>query len=216
MESALRAGGRDPDLKLIETFAGNAPRDRIDRHLARMANGAARLGWNCDIAAARAAAAAHRGALRLRLTLDGTGAFAVTTAPLPPPASHWRVMLAAERVAASDPWLTLKTTRRAAYDRARAALPPGIDEAILLNERDEVCDGTITTVFFDRGQGLRTPPRSAGLLPGILRAELLDRGAREETLMAADLPHVRLWLGNALRGLIPATLALSLGENIPG
>ena len=84
--------------------------------------------------------------------------------------------------------------------------PQGLDEVIFLNERGEVCDGSITTVFFDHGQGLRTPPLSSGLLPGVLRAEL---DCPEEELLAEDLPMVQLWVGNALRGLIPADFILA-------
>lgn len=205
MESALREGGRDPGLRLIETLAADAPPARVERHLARMARGAAALGWDFDADGARAALRAAEGAaLRLRLTLDRDGRFELTTGPLPPPAARWRLTLAAARLRSDDPWLTVKSTRRAAYDAARAALPPGIDEAVFLNERGAVCDGTITTLFFDRGQGMRTPPVSAGLLPGILREEMIAAGVREQTLMAADLPHVQLWVGNSLRGLIPA------------
>ena len=120
---------------------------------------------------------------------------------MPPAKAEWRVGLAAERLASDDPWLRVKSTRRAAYDRARANLPHGRDEVLFLNERDEVCDGSITTVFFDRGQGMRTPPLASGLLPGVLRADL---ACPEEMLLAEDLPRVRLWVGNALRGLIPA------------
>ena len=79
----------------------------------------------------------------------------------------------------------------------------GIDEVVFLNERGEVCDGSITTVFFDRGAGLRTPPLACGLLPGVLRAEM---GCAEEVLMGTDLGRVRLWVGNALRGLIRAEM----------
>ena len=32
------------------------------------------------------------------------------------------------------------------------------------------------------------------------------KDAVEQVLRADDLPHVRLWVGNALRGLIPARL----------
>ena len=80
-------------------------------------------------------------------------------------------------------------------------MPPELDEVVFRNERGQVCDGSITTVFFDRGQGMRTPPLASGLLPGVLRAEI---GCPEEVLMAEDLPLVRLWVGNAVRGLIPA------------
>ncbi|MDD7972641.1 aminotransferase class IV family protein [Roseinatronobacter sp. HJB301] len=167
-------------------------------HLARLQAGARALGWPCpepDVTGP-----AHPA--RLRLTLDAGGRLDVETHPLPPVATHWHVGLAQQRLCSVDPWLRIKSTRRAIYDTARAALPAGLDELILLNERDEVCDGTITTVFFDRGDGLRTPPLSAGLLPGVLRAAL---DCPEETLSASDLPHVQLWVGNALRGLIPAS-----------
>ena len=68
-------------------------------------------------------------------------------------------------------------------------------------------EGTITNLFADFGDGLVTPPLGAGCLPGILRAELLAEGrVREETIRAKDLPRARLFMGNALRGLIPARL----------
>jgi 4-amino-4-deoxychorismate lyase len=116
---------------------------------------------------------------------------------------EWHIGLAPARLLSDDPWLRVKSTNRAAYDQTRAALSNGLDELIFQNERGEVCDGTITTVFFDRGQGLRTPPLSSGLLPGVLRAEM---ACQEEALMAVDLPKVRLWVGNAVRGLIPCIL----------
>lgn len=209
MESAFRQGDlTDPSLRLIETLGWDgAVFPRIDRHLARLAVSAARLGWGCD--PAQALRTLHDAApampARMRLTLDAGAQVAVTVAPMPAPADLWRVMLATECLDPADPWLTLKSTRRAAYDRARATLPGGIDESILANHRGEVCDGTITTVFFDAGAGLCTPPLAAGVLPGVLRAEMLASGqCREATLRAKDLPDVRLWVGNSLRGLIPA------------
>ena len=207
MESALREGGRDEGLRLIETLAWDgAALVRGDRHLARLAASAARLGWGCDTAAAQSALVAGRSSpARLRLTLDHTGRIDVTDGLLPPFAALWRVGMAAARLDAGDPWLTVKTTRRAVYDAARAALPAGLDEVLFLNAEGQVCDGTITTVFFDAGQGLCTPPLASGLLPGVLRAELLETGqARESLLLAEDLPRVRLWVGNSVRGLIPA------------
>ncbi|MGB4826794.1 MAG: aminotransferase class IV, partial [Paracoccaceae bacterium] len=120
---------------------------------------------------------------------------------LPPAKDAWRLGLAAARLVSGDPWLSVKSTNRTVYDVARAALAAGRDEVLFLNERGEVCDGTIVSVFFDRGQGMRTPPLSCGLLPGVLRAEL---AFPEEVLRARDLPKVRLWVGNSLRGLIPA------------
>ena len=207
VENALSDGAGDPGLTLIETLGWDgAGFARLPLHLARLTRSAGRLGWLCDAADAEAAlrGAAPKEPARMRLTLNPAGAITVQASPLPPAKAEWTLTLAPTRLLSTDPWLTVKSSRRAAYDTARAALPPGADEAIFLNERDEVCDGTITTLFFDRGDGMRTPPLTCGLLPGVLRAEL---AVPEEILLAADLPHVRLWVGNSLRGLIPAVWA---------
>ncbi|MBK8439923.1 MAG: aminotransferase class IV [Rhodobacter sp.] len=201
VESALREGGRQPGLRLIETlFWDGIAAPRWPLHRARLMRSAALLGWGCPELSPNGPA--HPA--RLRLTLDRAGAALWEVQPLPPARAAWRLGLAAVRLDSTDPWLSVKSTNRAAYDLARARLPEGLDEAIFLNERGEVCDGTITTVFFDRGQGMRTPPLTAGLLPGVLRAEL---AFPEEVLRAGDLPKVRLWVGNSLRGLIPAVWA---------
>jgi 4-amino-4-deoxychorismate lyase len=198
VESALREGGREPGLRLIETMLWDgraAPRWPL--HQARLQRSARMLGWACP----ELVPAGPDHPARLRLTLDREGLLQWQIAPLPRAKATWTVGLAAEQLSSDDPWLQVKSTRREAYDRARAALPEGLDEALFQNERGEVCDGSITTVFFDRGQGMRTPPLTCGLLPGVLRAQM---GCIEEVLMAEDLARVRLWVGNALRGLIPA------------
>jgi 4-amino-4-deoxychorismate lyase len=141
--------------------------------------------------------------VRLTLALDGVAE--AIFAALAPAKAEWTMTLAPQRLASGDPWLRLKTTRRPVHDAARAALPPDVDEALLLNERGEVCEGTITTVFADLGDGLLTPPLACGLLPGILRARLLATGAaREAVLRPADLAGARLFIGNSLRGLVSA------------
>lgn len=210
MESPLRQGGGQPGLRLIETMlwdgAGFA---RLPLHLARLAAGCDALGWEMPEMRVRAALEGMPDTpLRVRLTLDATGVVRVETGPLPPSRSVWRIGLASAQLSATDPWLGVKSTNRATYDAARAALPVTLDEVVFLNERGEVCDGAITTLFFDRGQGMRTPPLSCGLLPGVLRAEMLAQGmVREQVLQSGELTSARLWVGNALRGLIPAVWA---------
>lgn len=210
MESPFRASDLTPDLRLIETLGWDGARFiRLDRHLARLATSAARLGFAHDPKAVAAALATITGPgpLRVRLTLAQDGRAEVTHGPLAPNPALWHVALAETRLDVGDPWLGLKTTRRQLYDRDRAALPAGIDEWLYANQQGELCEGTITNIFFDLGTGLCTPPLACGLLPGCLRAELLDTGAaREVVLTLDDLPRARLWVGNSLRGLIPARL----------
>lgn len=206
MEGALRPGADAPDLRLIETMLWDGEAvQRLGLHLARLSRGAAALGWPFDMAVLRKAVSQLPDEpARLRITLDRAGQVMASVTALPPAKALWRLGLAPARLRSDDPWLRIKSTNRAAYDAARAALPAGLDEVVFQNERGEVCDGTITTLFFDRGAGLRTPPLSSGLLPGILRESL---NCPEEVLLAQDLPRVQLWVGNALRGLIRAEWA---------
>lgn len=214
MESPVHAP-TEPDFRLIETFAFRPGQGfvRLDRHLRRMARTADWLGVRFDVRRVGEVVDGVSGAdpLRCRLTLDLTGAPKITTGPLADNPPGWTVGLATTRLTSSDTWLRHKTTRRAIYDQARAELPDGVDELLFLNERDELCEGTITNLFVETEDGrLLTPPVAAGLLPGILREELLETGrAAEAVLTLHDLAAARrVWMGNSLRGLIPAKVML--------
>ena len=217
-EGALR-DGTAADLELIETLRWEPDEGflRLERHLARLETSARKLGFACDRAAARTALAqAVNGAeaarrARLILARDGMARASAQPFSLQPQDTVWRVKLAAARLASGDALLRHKTTRRDAYDRARGEFAPGeADEVLLLNERGEVCEGTITSLFVDAGDGrpLRTPALSCGLLAGVLRAEMLETGKAVEAVLAvADLRGAKgLFVGNSLRGLIRARL----------
>lgn len=208
MESPV-FGDIPPDTRLIETFAWRAGQGavNVDPHLDRMARSARALGIAFDHNAGRSQLGSVAGdqSQRCRLTLGLDGRFDLTTTPLGPPASVWTLAVARDRVASADPWLRHKTTNRDLYDSARAALPAGVDELLFLNQRDELCEGTITNLFLRLCGGRHvTPPLSCGLLPGVLRGRLLASGDwTEQVLTLADLVNAEaVWVGNALRGLI--------------
>lgn len=201
-----------PEFRVIETLGWSPTTGalRLDRHLARMARTCDALGILVPEARLRdlISALTSKGDLRVRLTVDRDGQGRLEHWPLAPTADHWTIAIADTHLKSTDIWLGHKTTNRGLYDDARATLPKDIDEMIFLNERDEVCEGTITNVFVQKGDVLLTPPLASGLLPGILREELLETGrAIEAVLIQKDLHDAdAVFCGNALRGLIPSSL----------
>lgn len=206
------------DLSLVETLRWEPETGfpRLDHHIRRLKRSADALGFLSPVDPETALKLAVGGdaPLRVRLAVTYRGRTEVTTAPFEPEPEGkvWRLRIASQRLSSGDAFLRHKTTRRDLYDAARAEFPTEeADEVILLNERGEVCEGTITNLFVDAGENvLLTPALSSGLLPGILRAELIREGrARSEVLKPAALANRRLFVGNALRGLLPAVLVES-------
>ena len=200
----------DPGFRLIETMLWT-PEDGVRhaaRHVRRLQRTARALGIVPGDVAAVIAGLQSTGPLRVRLTVDINGAIDISQSAFTPlPADTlWRVALHPERLRADDPWLRVKTTRRALYDRARLDLPKGVDEWIFLNTGDALCEGTITNIYARHGGVLHTPPRACGCLPGIGREVLIGQGrAKPARLRRADLES-GFFAGNALRGLIRAEL----------
>lgn len=203
------------DLSLIETLRWEPELGflRLDQHLRRLRRSLDALGFlpPADPDTALKLAVGGDQPLRVRLAVTYRGKTEVTTAPFEqePEGKVWRLRIASQRLSSEDAFLRHKTTRRDVYDTARAEFSPEeAEEVLLLNERGELCEGTITNLFIETDDGtLLTPALSSGLLPGILRAELIREGkARSQVLKPAALNNRRAFVGNALRGLIPAEL----------
>jgi branched-subunit amino acid aminotransferase/4-amino-4-deoxychorismate lyase len=88
-----------------------------------------------------------------------------------------------------------------------------VDEAILLNSKDEVSEGSRTNIFLIRKNILFTPDEKSGCLLGITRKAVLDIAISErikvceksielEELFIAD----EIFLTNSLIGIMPLTL----------
>lgn len=207
-----------PDFALFETMAWHPPEAGdplggyllLERHLSRLINSAARLGFPLDVEGARALltrrASAFTAPRRVRLELAGSGKLSLEDRELPPAVSHWTAVLADVTMAAGDPLLLHKTTRRESYDgtRARLCASTGCDEVIFANDEGFLTEGSFTNLFVARGGRLLTPALRHGLLPGTLRQALLDTGrAVEADLRPEDLAKAdRIYLGNSLRGLV--------------
>ena len=197
---------------LIETMAFDpvAGIALLERHLARMKASAASFGFAFDRHAARneLQAATFRLAQpsRVRLVLSPSGAFAIETSPAPPmPEVPVPVAIVPLPVPASDFRLRHKTSDRDFYDAARRA--SDALEVAFTDAEGFLTEGSFTSLFVERGATLLTPPLARGLLPGVLRDSLIDTGrAVEADLTPADLAD-GFFIGNALRGLVPAVVA---------
>jgi 4-amino-4-deoxychorismate lyase len=216
-ESALR-DGNSAGFELIETmrWEPGAGFLRFERHLARLYASAAELGFACDPErigqVLSRIVGGHEIALRVRLALQHGGEASAAAQPYEPLAADkvWHLQLARVRLYSGNMLLRHKTSRREIYQQARAEyLATRADEVLLANERGELCEGTITNLFADFGDGvLATPRLDCGLLPGILRGALLDEGRAAEAIYSfEDLTSAKaIFVGNSLRGLVPARL----------
>lgn len=187
---------------------------RGDAHLARMQRTARHFGLRFSLAEARAylkavADAQPEGSWRLRLTCGADGRlqhtlFAFTPTPVPV-----RLALADRPMPTRGPraeYLAHKTTRRELYTLDK---PADAFDLILWNEAGELTECSFGNFALQLGGQWLTPPLVAGLLPGVLRAELLAQGRiREARLTRDDLARATdLAFFNSLRGWLPARLA---------
>jgi para-aminobenzoate synthetase/4-amino-4-deoxychorismate lyase len=205
-------GAAGESFDLIETMFFDPVEgvQRLEGHLARMKASAEALGFAFDRHGARnslqSATFRVRSAARVRMRLAPSGALAVEVSPLPRLAElPVPVAVRPAPLDADDFRLAHKTSQRAAYDAAR--YESGAAEVVFVDEPGFVTEGSWSNIFVEREGQLLTPPLALGLLPGVLRAELIDKGrAVESHLRLADLES-GFYIGNSLRGLIPARLA---------
>lgn len=222
----------DPDAEYRETrikarVLGHAPRSfqlletmrwtrdegifLFDRHLRRLRASAGYFGYRLDEPEVRAALDRYVAALDLegcvlRLALDSSGQASVTHRPQPE-SRPCRVALAQEPVNENDSFLFHKTTNRDVYDAA-VKVASGVDDVLLWNRRGEVTESTISNVLVELDGVKLTPALDCGLLPGVLRAQLLETGQiREAVIRVEDLGRCDgLWLLSAVRGWRAAAL----------
>ena len=194
----------------------------LDRHLARLLTAAKRFGHLADMPAIRAALAAHAATYthqlrRVRLLVSPSGEITITCTALQSAPNDWlgashaaervRIALALKPVDSHHEFLRYKTTARSAYDVHIAPSEDAFD-ILLWNERNEVTEFTRGNVVVSLGGKLFTPPLGCGLLPGVLRAELLERMVISESIVERDaLARAdAIWFINSVRGWLPVQI----------
>jgi para-aminobenzoate synthetase/4-amino-4-deoxychorismate lyase len=200
------------EFQLIETMlSDNGNVLLLPLHLERLATSVAYFDFAFDRREVEARIAAfvqdlpHDARSRVRLLLDASGELSLSQTPLVEDAVEIAVRFAHQSVNSGDVFLRHKTTHRSFYDsELLRARQEGFDEVIFLNERGELTEGAISTLFVRRGGRLLTPPLACGVLPGVLRRHILatDPTAEECVLVPGDLHAADVvFLGNSVRGL---------------
>ena len=181
----------------------------LERHVARIGDSARTFGFPFDRHAARnelqAATFRVDSPRRVRLMLSPTGQIAIEIGALPPvPDGPVLVALAPLPVAADDYRLAHKTSNRDFYNTARASA--GTFEVALVDAGGFITEGSFTNIFVKGEGALLTPPLTRGLLPGVLRAELIANGSAVEADLKREDLSGGFFIGNASRGLLAAVL----------
>lgn len=198
--------------RLLETIRWD-PSDGyalLDGHISRLRDSAIYFGIDLEtsvVEKALADAASGSEPLRIRLMVDRAGAIDVEAVPLGPPWTVVRLAVDDEPVDTTDPFLFHKTTHRSAYD-VRRVRHPHADEVLLVNERGNVTEGTITNLLARIDGRWWTPPVTDGCLPGVGRAALVTSGSvGERSLTVAEIESAAaLEVVNSVRGRVPAVL----------
>jgi len=177
--SAIARSHLEDDFRLIETMgvSEHGEVQLLDRHLERLNRSARFFDFKCDLAKVRddivRAVPRDGSAACLRLTLARNGESNIKSGPSPTGYAQ-RLRLSSVRVYSGDVFLYHKTTNRGIYEEARKECDEQTD-AILINERGEITETTIMNIAVFRDGQWITPQTSCGLLPGVMREELLAR-----------------------------------------
>ena len=189
---------------------------RLSGHLARLQRTARHFGLRLSLAAVREALDAERraageGDWRVRLTVDADGLVSVQRQPLLPTVTPVRLALAAQALRTRGPaaeFLHHKTTRRELYEMHAAGRPADAFDVILWNEAGELTECSFGNLALKLDGRWLTPHQAAGLLPGVMREQLLREGRIIEARLTGDELRRAEGLAffNSLRGWLDATL----------
>jgi para-aminobenzoate synthetase/4-amino-4-deoxychorismate lyase len=209
----------ESDFGLIETMYSQFGEIRhLERHLSRLSSSAATLGIpliETDIRQALLTLAATLNdghAYRLRLLLQSWGGLQLEHGSLELLPAGKQKLLIAEQPINVDAWpLAHKSTVRGVYEQAlQLARQRNVFDVLHFNQRGELTEGARSNVFLRLDGQWFTPALSCGVLPGVMRAVILDDPswqASERVLTRDDLARAEaIMVCNALRGALPAEI----------
>ncbi len=217
-----------PQFQLIETIIWQPDTGfwMLDVHLRRLQESAHYFNFDCNLSLIQSILSKEIEKIRqegrpqrVRLLLFKDGHVTVTSTPCEP--AHFilpaqsdnlpKIIFSDQHTDSTNPLLFHKTTLRDFYNREREqAVATGFYEVLFLNEKKEVTEGAITTIFIKKDGVFYTPPVTCGLLPGIFRTFFLDHSGEkvvEKILHHHDIAQAdALYVANSVRGIVEVTL----------
>jgi para-aminobenzoate synthetase/4-amino-4-deoxychorismate lyase len=125
--------------------------------------------------------------------------------------SEYKITLSAKKTDSGNRFLYHKTTNRDLYrDELARVKRNGFYDVIFFNEDGFLTEGARTNIYIQKGGRLLTPPGDCGLLNGIIRRDLIDKGkAAEHKISKAELAAAdEIYISNSIIGFKKARLHL--------
>ncbi|EGG07318.1 uncharacterized protein MELLADRAFT_71694 [Melampsora larici-populina 98AG31] len=166
-------------------------------------------------------------ALRLRVTVGPDNQVTIISSPFITQSRHSQLPISViddQPTKYETPFLLFKTTQRDLYDSVRSRHHVSLVndgkqpfDVLMYNSDGQLTESTIANVAVKRpdSQTWITPATSCGLLPGVKREELLEKGEIQEGIIMISELASGTWdviCFNALRGVYP--VQLQLGTNL--
>lgn len=115
------------------------------------------------------------------------------------------LLLSTKPVDENNPFLFHKSTHRPWFDEAKSNIANGrCFDIVFCNSKGEITEGSRSNIFIEKNGIMYTPPLSCGLLPGVLRKNLLRQGKYKEKILYPDdiISADAVYCGNSVRGLV--------------
>lgn len=222
----------DPGFKLLESwrYDNHSGHFLLEDHLKRLKNSANILGFSfnellirkklkeleVDINDDNKSYNLKDPRYKIRLVLTKNGDFKLTFIPIiETQTKNLSVILYENKCVQSQEILlqhkTTDSTVRCFFDTTKQQFAVNYDDVIFMNENGYITESSRANIFIELNNKLLTPPVDAGLLPGTMRAKILQENPNiiEKNLTKQDLiAATRIWLANSVRGMQQTELSL--------
>ncbi len=202
------------DSRIIETMLYDGYYNLLEEHLYRMESSVQYFDFIFDRDGARKKLKKLRrklkgGKNKIRLLCAASGGISVSEYPVGNYPAEFKITLSDKHPHSADKFLYHKTTNRDIYNRElKKAQKAGFYDVVFFNQNSCLTEGARTNVYMKKNGRVLTPSAECGLLNGITRKDMIEKGKVEEKrlykkdLISADA----VYISNSIIGFKKALL----------